>query len=51
MAGGIGLATAAVDCLAETEGDLMFLADDEIIVLSEMRDGSYLVRRDVRGLG
>ncbi|KAF8879123.1 rab-GTPase-TBC domain-containing protein [Infundibulicybe gibba] len=42
--GGIGKCTAVQDCIAESAEDLMFLKDDEIIVLlqsSEM-DGVYL---------
>ncbi|TFK18877.1 hypothetical protein FA15DRAFT_760397 [Coprinopsis marcescibilis] len=36
MKGGIGKCTAVVDCVAESSEDLMFLKDDEIVVLLQM---------------
>ncbi|OCH85595.1 hypothetical protein OBBRIDRAFT_815012 [Obba rivulosa] len=42
--GGIGKCTAVQDCVAEESEDLMFLKDDEIIVLMQLPgvDDSYL---------
>jgi hypothetical protein len=42
--GGIGKCTAIQDCVAERPEDLMFLKDDEIIVLMQFPDqeGLYL---------
>ncbi|KAM6488777.1 hypothetical protein JOM56_015726, partial [Amanita muscaria] len=34
--GGIGKCTAVKDCIAENEGDLMFLKGDEITVLMQL---------------
>ena len=34
--GGIGKCTAVLDCVAQGTDDLMFLADDEIIVLMQL---------------
>ncbi|KAF8637265.1 hypothetical protein AX17_002945 [Amanita inopinata Kibby_2008] len=36
--GGIGRCTALSDCIAENEGDLMFLKGDEITVLMQLND-------------
>jgi hypothetical protein len=43
--GGIGKCTAVRDRCAETERDLMFLKDDEIVVLMQVPDqqGVFLV--------
>ncbi|KAI0246565.1 rab-GTPase-TBC domain-containing protein [Lactifluus subvellereus] len=42
--GGIGKCVALQDCVAEAQGDLMFLKNDEIIVLMQIpdEDGIYL---------
>ncbi|PFH46683.1 hypothetical protein AMATHDRAFT_95115, partial [Amanita thiersii Skay4041] len=42
--GGIGKCTALCDCVAERDGDLMFLKHDEITVLMQLpdKDGVYL---------
>ncbi|KDQ17473.1 hypothetical protein BOTBODRAFT_96130, partial [Botryobasidium botryosum FD-172 SS1] len=41
--GGIGKCTALMDCVAEGAQDLMFLKDDEIVVLMHLPDqGKYL---------
>ncbi|KAG2004147.1 hypothetical protein CC2G_002738 [Coprinopsis cinerea AmutBmut pab1-1] len=44
MKGGIGKCTALTDCVAESSEDLMFLKDDEIVVLLQVADkeGVYL---------
>ncbi|KAJ2923710.1 hypothetical protein H1R20_g13386, partial [Candolleomyces eurysporus] len=44
MKGGIGKCVAVSDCIAEVNGDLMFLTDDEIVVLMQVQDaeGVYL---------
>ncbi|CAE6537950.1 unnamed protein product [Rhizoctonia solani] len=39
--GGIGKSTALVDRIAERDGDLMFLKDDEIIVLMQLPQTGY----------
>ncbi|CUA69556.1 TBC1 domain family member 2A [Mus musculus] [Rhizoctonia solani] len=39
--GGIGTSTALVDRIAERDGDLMFLKDDEIIVLMQLPQAGY----------
>ncbi|KAI0770872.1 hypothetical protein BD413DRAFT_68728, partial [Trametes elegans] len=40
--GGIGKCTAIQDCVAEHADDLMFLKDDEIVVLMQLPDGDDL---------
>ncbi|KAF9645319.1 hypothetical protein BDM02DRAFT_3076745, partial [Thelephora ganbajun] len=42
--GGIGKCTAVHDCVAQSSDDLMFLKDDEIIVLMQLQElpGTYL---------
>ncbi|KAF8336685.1 hypothetical protein F5887DRAFT_830203, partial [Amanita rubescens] len=42
--GGIGKCTALCDCVAENDGDLMFLKSDEIVVLMKLNEheGKYL---------
>ncbi|KAF8681208.1 hypothetical protein RHS04_03261 [Rhizoctonia solani] len=39
--GGIGKSTALVDRIAERDGDLMFLKDDEIVVLMQLPETGY----------
>ncbi|CEL59739.1 TBC1 domain family member 10B OS=Mus musculus GN=Tbc1d10b PE=1 SV=2 [Rhizoctonia solani AG-1 IB] len=39
--GGIGKSTALIDRIAEHDGDLMFLKDDEIIVLMQLPQAGY----------
>ncbi|QRW16170.1 TBC domain-containing protein [Rhizoctonia solani] len=39
--GGIGKSTALVDRIAERDGDLMFLKDDEIVVLMQLPEAGY----------
>ncbi|KAG8772414.1 hypothetical protein FRC12_003088 [Ceratobasidium sp. 428] len=39
--GGIGRSTALVDCVAERDGDLMFLKDDEVTVLMQLPETGY----------
>ncbi|KAF6745150.1 hypothetical protein DFP72DRAFT_786696, partial [Ephemerocybe angulata] len=39
MKGGIGRCVAICDCVAENTDDLMFLKDDEIVVLLQVTDG------------
>ncbi|KAJ1308841.1 hypothetical protein OPQ81_004529 [Rhizoctonia solani] len=39
--GGIGKSTALVDRIAERDGDLMFLKDDEIVVLMQLPQAGY----------
>ncbi|KAG9123923.1 hypothetical protein FRC07_013497, partial [Ceratobasidium sp. 392] len=39
--GGIGRSTALVDCVAERDGDLMFLKGDEVTVLMQLPETGY----------
>ena len=47
LKGGIGKAVAKADRLADLDEDLMFLQEDEVVVLLDLDDGDFLVRPGV----